>query len=144
MHMQIARYRSSNESHSHAARPAALATPARTSVPEVQVRTIDAGTSIEPHVHHDTDEFVYVLDGCLSVRLGEREATLRAGMSAALRQGLRHGFANVGDRPARMLVVLGGHGARFLDALAEAHANLPQEAAEVAAALVEREMYVLT
>jgi quercetin dioxygenase-like cupin family protein len=137
----------SNDTHAsiraHAAAPSLLANdPA---VPKLCVQTIEAGASIEPHVHHDADELVYVFDGELNVHLGKREAKLRAGMSAALPRGLRHAFDNVGDHPARMLVVLAhGEGGRFLDALAQAHSRLPEDAARVAALLVQREMYVVT
>jgi quercetin dioxygenase-like cupin family protein len=139
--MQIAD--ESNESAAIAnARPAARPP---TAAPDICVQTIDAGASIAPHVHDDADELVCVLDGELSVRLGEREATLKAGMSAAFPRGLLHEFRNAGRLPARMLVVLAsGQGARFLDALALARSSLPAEAANLASALVQRETYVVT
>lgn len=113
--------------------------------PAVFVQTILRSGGLPPHVHHDADEFVYVLQGALNVRVGGRYTRVARGMSAALPRGVVHQFDNVSDEPARMLVVVTtGNGARFLDALAQARGALPEEAAALAASLAQREMYVVT
>jgi quercetin dioxygenase-like cupin family protein len=59
------------------------------------------------HVHVAQDEFVYVLDGLLTVTLDGREAQqLRSGSAAFLPRGVPHRLAS--DGPTRVLVVANG------------------------------------
>lgn len=55
-----------------------------------------------PHVHRAMDEGFYVLAGELTVRVGERTATVPAG-GAFVPRGVAHTFANRGATPATFL-----------------------------------------
>ena len=60
---------------------------------------------IPPHVHHNEDEALYVLEGECTVRIGERVHTLGAGTFALMPRGVAHTFSNPGAAPARVIVV---------------------------------------
>ena len=75
------------------------------------------------HIHHEADEFFYVLT---------------AGMSATLPRGVAHRFDNCTDRPARALtVVTPGSGAGFFDDVDRARPRMPEQR-DVLAAIVAR------
>src|SRR5262245_15144407 len=57
------------------------------------------------HTHDDEDESWYVLDGELECRLGEELRRAPAGSFVFVPRGTPHCFANVGDEPARILVL---------------------------------------
>lgn len=59
-----------------------------------------------PHVHRHTGEAFYVLDGTLTIRLGDEELTAGAGSFVFVRPGVVHTFAVSGPVPARFLVIL--------------------------------------
>lgn len=54
------------------------------------------------HIHHDSAEAFYVLDGEYLIYLGEREFACPAGSFIFIPAGLVHGF-RVGDAPSRKL-----------------------------------------
>lgn len=56
-----------------------------------------------PHIHRAMDEAFYVLAGELTVRVGERTATVPAGGYAFVPRGVAHTFANRGVAPATFL-----------------------------------------
>jgi mannose-6-phosphate isomerase-like protein (cupin superfamily) len=56
-----------------------------------------------PHVHERTLDSFYVLDGVLTVALGDREAEAGPGSYAIVPPGNVHTFANRTDAPVRML-----------------------------------------
>ncbi len=58
-----------------------------------------------PHVHHNEDEAMYVLEGECTVRIGERVRTLGAGTFALMPRGVVHTFSNPGAAPARVIVI---------------------------------------
>ncbi|MBS1879238.1 MAG: cupin domain-containing protein [Actinobacteria bacterium] len=58
------------------------------------------------HVHPEFDELFYVLDGELSLRIGERTETVGAGGVAFVPRGVPHTFANRSGRPAHSLVLV--------------------------------------
>ncbi len=58
-----------------------------------------------PHVHHNEDEAMYVLEGECTVRIGERVRTLGAGTFALMPRGVAHTFSNPGTVPARVIVI---------------------------------------
>jgi mannose-6-phosphate isomerase-like protein (cupin superfamily) len=98
----------------------------------VLVQTVPPAGGPPPHVHRDTDEFFYVLEGELDVWVGFKRATLTAGMSATLPRGVRHAFTNPGRTPAKVLVVVTpGDGAKFFDDLDRERPALPAEIAKV-------------
>lgn len=83
--------------------------------------TIEPGPGVTPlHVHHDNDEAVYVLDGELTVRLGDDLVTLGPGAYAMAPRGVPHTYRSTGDRPARVLFTyMPGNHWRMLEAAAE-------------------------
>jgi mannose-6-phosphate isomerase-like protein (cupin superfamily) len=62
------------------------------------------------HVHDETDECFYVIDGHLLVQVGEERHDLGPGCFAWLPRQVPHAFANVCDRPVRLVgaIVPGG------------------------------------
>ncbi len=87
-----------------------------------------------PHVHHDEDEYFYVLEG--EIRLLDDDRTLAApvGTFAAMTRGHLHAFWNASDVPARVLVVLapGDFGSFFDEVVAELRAHPPADPAALA------------
>ncbi len=55
---------------------------------------------------HPGQEFSYVLEGALKVRLGEHEVTLEEGDSLLFDSGVDHGVKAMGGRAARFLAVI--------------------------------------
>jgi len=60
---------------------------------------------VAPHIHHNEDEAIYVLEGECTVRIGERVHTLGAGAFALMPRGIVHTFSNPGTVPARLIVI---------------------------------------
>lgn len=60
---------------------------------------------VPPHVHHDTDEVFYVLEGEILLRIGEAEHRLARGSYAFGPRGVPHSYRVAGDGSARMLVL---------------------------------------
>jgi mannose-6-phosphate isomerase-like protein (cupin superfamily) len=59
-----------------------------------------------PHIHHEFDEAIYVLEGELTMIKGRSEPQpVRAGGLILAPKGARHTFANPHDRPARVVGV---------------------------------------
>lgn len=67
---------------------------------------VPPGGGPPPHVHRREDEAFYVLEGELRFHADGRDFTAGAGAWVALARGSLHHFRNVGDRPARMLIVV--------------------------------------
>ena len=63
--------------------------------------TVGAG----PHFHRGRDEFFYVLEGELVLRIAEEEHTARAGTFAFVPRGTIHGFHNASTSSATILVM---------------------------------------
>ena len=86
------------------------------------------------HVHHDADEWFYVVRGTFAVEVGDERFTATAGDSLFAPRGVPHAWANVGEEPGTLLTVVTPVGTfeRFLDDTTR-HAALPAEA-EVAEA----------
>ncbi len=107
----------------------------------VFVQTIVPGGGPPRHVHRETDEFLFVLDGSIDVWVGERHARLTSGMSVVLPRGVAHRFDNVTNLPARALaVVTPGRGARFFDDIDRARPRLPQELPKLAAIVARHDI----
>jgi transcriptional regulator with XRE-family HTH domain len=64
--------------------------------------TLEAGDShvSEPHMS-GTQELLQVRQGAVTLTVGEHEVTLAAGDAVAFPGDLAHGYANVGEKPAR-------------------------------------------
>jgi mannose-6-phosphate isomerase-like protein (cupin superfamily) len=94
----------------------------------VYVQTVMPAGGPPAHIHHDTDEFFYVLSGELDVWVDRRHVRLETGMSATLPRGVVHEFKNRGKVPAKVLtVVTPGKGGRFFDDIDEARPRLPAD-----------------
>jgi uncharacterized cupin superfamily protein len=63
--------------------------------------TVGAG----PHLHHGRDEFFYVLEGELVLRIGNESRTAQAGTFAFVPRDTIHGFHNASQESATLLVV---------------------------------------
>ena len=66
-----------------------------------------AGRELEAHVHADEDDSFYILEGEISFELGEdgEQVVAGPGTFVLVPPGVRHGFANRRDTPARILNV---------------------------------------
>jgi quercetin dioxygenase-like cupin family protein len=82
------------------------------------------------HVHEHQDEWVYVLEGEMRIRLGDEVVPAPAGSFAFIPRGVAHTWQNTGPEPAVMLGALAPSGLeRFFERLAE----LPGDADYLAA-----------
>jgi mannose-6-phosphate isomerase-like protein (cupin superfamily) len=78
-------------------------------------QVIPAGFASPWHVHHNEDESFYVIDGTMTVVVGDRAITLNAGDFGFGPRGIAHGFRIEGTKPARVLLMTnGGHLAAFV------------------------------
>ena len=107
----------------------------------VFVQSIPPGFGPPEHVHADSDEFFYVLDGELDVWVDGSHAKLWSGMSSTLPRGVKHRFLNTGTRPVKVLaVVTPGTGARFFDDLDRERPQLPAEFAKLEAIVARHDI----
>jgi quercetin dioxygenase-like cupin family protein len=78
-----------------------------------------------PHVHHDTDELFYVLDGTFEILVGDTVHRAPPGAFVFVPRGTVHSPRVAGDRPGRVLVAMVPGGAeRAFDEFAEVAARL--------------------
>jgi quercetin dioxygenase-like cupin family protein len=77
-----------------------------------------------PHIHQAEDEAFYVLEGELTVLIGDQVRKAAAGTFAFVPRGSVHTVSNPADRPARALVILSPAG--FEQAFAEMSAVMPR------------------
>lgn len=78
--------------------------------------TVGAG----PHYHRARDEFFYVLEGELVLRIGDDTHTAQAGTFAFVPRGIVHGFHNASTESATLLVMHHPAGfERFLEEMQE-------------------------
>lgn len=69
-----------------------------------------------PHVHHDEDEYFYVLEGEVRFLNEDHAIVGPPGTFAAMTRGHVHAFWNASDRPARLLMAVApGEFATFFD-----------------------------
>ena len=102
-------------------------------------RTIGA----PPHVHTREDEHFYVIEGAVQFLDRDRTITADAGSLVVLPRGHVHGFWNLTDKPARMLlIVTPGEFASFFDAVVAeirlANPGDPQRVGAIIAEVAER------
>ena len=65
-----------------------------------------ASSGPPPHVHRGEDEAFYVLEGELTVLIGDRTLSASAGSFAFVPRGTVHTFSNQGASDARFLVII--------------------------------------
>lgn len=63
---------------------------------------LDANGFVEPHIHSFEESF-YVLEGTLTVQIGEQAHSLTAGHYGLVSTGVRHAIRNTGNTSARWL-----------------------------------------
>jgi len=89
--------------------------------------------SAGPHYHRERDEFFYVLEGELVLRVGDERHTARAGAFAFIPRETIHGFHNARSASATLLVMHHPAGVeRFLEEmqqLAARHGGREERAA---------------
>jgi mannose-6-phosphate isomerase-like protein (cupin superfamily) len=66
---------------------------------------IAPGRELEAHVHAEEDDAFYILEGEMTFRFGDQEASAPPGTFVLVPPGVRHGFRNEGSIPVRMLNV---------------------------------------
>ncbi|MBZ9939383.1 cupin domain-containing protein [Mesorhizobium sp. BR1-1-16] len=79
------------------------------------------------HVHHSEDESFYVIDGTVTVIVGDTITTLQAGDFGFGPRGTPHGFRVEGSGPLRLLFLTTG--GDFADFIAET--SVPKDATPV-------------
>lgn len=63
---------------------------------------LGAAGSIDPHVHSFEESF-YILEGDVTLRMGDDSFTLRSGNFGLIRTGVRHAWHNASGKPVRWL-----------------------------------------
>jgi len=69
------------------------------------------------HFHHECDEAWYVLEGALTVRLGEEDVTVHAGGIVVAPAGVKHTYWNPSSEPVRYLLIMTPKTARLIEAI---------------------------
>jgi quercetin dioxygenase-like cupin family protein len=78
------------------------------------------------HTHENEDEFWYLIEGDLRFKLGSEVHTAPQGSFVFVPRGTPHNFQNVGDQPARILVMFTPGGMEvFFERFAELSAPEP-------------------
>jgi mannose-6-phosphate isomerase-like protein (cupin superfamily) len=67
---------------------------------------VPPGVLVPPHVHTREDEYSFVIEGEVGVRIGDREFTARPGDYVVKPLGVPHTFWNSGPADARILEIL--------------------------------------
>ncbi|HET6404074.1 MAG TPA: cupin domain-containing protein [Candidatus Thermoplasmatota archaeon] len=98
---------------------------------EIEVRP---GMGPPLHIHPTFDESFYVLEGTLTLRVGDDMYEVHAGGSAIAPAGEVHSWTNRGDKPMRFLQVTapGGSMEDMLEAFAARPLLSPEEMAQLA------------
>lgn len=96
-------------------------------------QVIPAGFESPWHVHHSEDESFYVIEGAMSVIVGDSRMSLQTGDFAFGPRGVAHGFRIDGEGPARILLMTTGND--FSDFIAETSVadGIPPAAPDMAA-----------
>ena len=67
---------------------------------------LEPGALAPPHTHSREDEFSYVLEGTVGVKLGDQEFLVNSGSYILKPRGIPHAFWNPGPGPARLLEII--------------------------------------
>lgn len=67
---------------------------------------IDAGRLVPPHIHHNEDEYSYVLEGRIGARIGDQILEAGPGSYVIKPRNIPHTFWNVGPEPARLIEII--------------------------------------
>ena len=101
--------------------------------------TIPARFSTGLHVHHVQEETFYVLEGECDWQIGDQRIRATPGTYVFIPPGVPHNIANVGDKPARVIMTVSppGH-EHYFEELAELVVNGRRPDADAIAALRRR------
>jgi quercetin dioxygenase-like cupin family protein len=81
---------------------------------------VEPGSLAPPHRHHNEDEYTYVLEGEITVEIGEQVIRATPGMLVCKPRGIFHAFWNEGTTPARILEIISPAGfEKFFEEAAE-------------------------
>ena len=81
---------------------------------------VPPGPGARPHVHHQTDEAFYVVDGELTIQIEDTVLQASAGSFVLVPRGMRHTFWNAGDRQSRAVFICSPPGfERFFEELSD-------------------------
>lgn len=61
------------------------------------------GDGPPPHVHHDREEYFFVLEGTYTLGVNGQESTIGPGTMVFVPRGTVHTFKNISDQPGRVL-----------------------------------------
>lgn len=67
---------------------------------------LEPGALAPPHVHTSEDEYSYILEGAVGVRIGDQEFTAQPGTYVCKPRGIPHTFWNAGPKPARLMEII--------------------------------------
>ena len=67
---------------------------------------LEPGAFAPPHTHSREDEFSYVLEGTVGVKLGDQEFLVSQGSYIVKPRGIPHAFWNPGPEPARLIEII--------------------------------------
>src|SRR5579864_6239491 len=67
---------------------------------------VPPGGGPPPHVHSREEEGFYILEGEITVQIGEERIVATAGMFANMPVGTPHSFRNESAKPAKMLITV--------------------------------------
>jgi quercetin dioxygenase-like cupin family protein len=67
---------------------------------------VPPGGGPPPHVHSREQEGFYILEGEITVQIGDQRLVTTAGMFANMPVGTPHSFKNESDKPAKMLITV--------------------------------------
>jgi quercetin dioxygenase-like cupin family protein len=79
--------------------------------------TLEPGRLVPPHVHTREDEYTYVLEGEIGLRIGDQIVQATPGCTVVMPRGIPHTFWNAGPQPAKTVgpIVPGGFETYFLE-----------------------------
>jgi len=85
------------------------------------IEGVVVGDGPPPHIHATEEEAFYVLEGELSVLLGERSMTATAGAFVLVPRGTVHTFSKAGTPSAKILIIISPAGfEKFFEEIAGA------------------------
>jgi quercetin dioxygenase-like cupin family protein len=67
--------------------------------------TVEPGKKSVYHIHPNTEESIFVVEGEMEFRLGDRKFRAKAGDCIVATRGVGHGLQNVGSKPARLVTM---------------------------------------
>src|SRR5436309_2874055 len=61
---------------------------------------------VPPHLHNETDEIIYVLEGKYEIQAGKKKIIAGPGEMVVIPRQTPHGFCNMLDIPSKMLAII--------------------------------------